>query len=469
MLAHEPLDHLDVARLVAEALGGPACDGRTRGAVVGRARQLADVVQQRGHEQQVGALDVAQERPRPHDRLDEVAVDRVPVHGVALRPRAHAGPPGHPRAHQPGQVAGLPGRRRDPARHPAGRGTPRAPAPSTARWSTSARRGGARQVLDGHGRQRQPEPGRRRRRPQRERRVGARVDAHAEHHLAVVLDQAVPERPQHRPARPAPQPPGRRRLAGPARRRVEREGHRARRLRHPREQVVGVVGAHETGDGVLLGQQQRVAGLAAHHLQGVPDVEQHAVRGVHRHVRPVGEPRRRQGAQHRDVAQPAAALLEVGLEQERAVAVALGALVDGTEQLGQPAPRRPAPVVEQPAAGRRDQLGVARHHAQVEQPDAGREVVAADVPALRRGAHRVVEAHPGVPDRVPEPLGQRRDVRRGQGVAVVQQHEVEVARRAGLTAREAAHRRERHAGRRSRGPPPRLPTTRRSARSRRAP
>jgi hypothetical protein len=64
--------------------------------VVLRPRHLADVVEHRCQHEQVGAGDVADHPARRDDRLDEVAVDRVPVDGVALRAAAHRLPLGDP-------------------------------------------------------------------------------------------------------------------------------------------------------------------------------------------------------------------------------------------------------------------------------------------------------------------------------------------------------------------------------------
>ena len=69
----------------------------------------------------------------------------------------------------------------------------------------------------------------------------------------------------------------------------------------------------------------------------------------------------------------------------------------------------PAPVARAARRGSRTTSSASpASGAQVEQADRGRQVGGGDVAALGRGAHRVVEPQPGVPQRVPEPLGQRR-------------------------------------------------------------
>src|SRR5690606_12201480 len=69
---------------------------------------LADVVQQRGDEQQVGAVHAPGEGGGAHGGLDEVPVDGPQVHGVALRAAAHALPVGQQPADQALRLQGLP-------------------------------------------------------------------------------------------------------------------------------------------------------------------------------------------------------------------------------------------------------------------------------------------------------------------------------------------------------------------------
>ena len=75
-------------------------DGLAHLAVVARPA-LADVVQQRGDQQQVGPVDVPGQLGGGGRRLDQVPVDGEPVPRVALRQRPHPVPLGH----QPGEQA----------------------------------------------------------------------------------------------------------------------------------------------------------------------------------------------------------------------------------------------------------------------------------------------------------------------------------------------------------------------------
>ena len=89
------------------------------------------------------------------------------------------------------------------------------------------------------------------------------------------------------------------------------------------------------------------------------------------------------------------------------------------------------------------QLRVAGDVPGVEQAERGLQVVAGDLRGLVDGAHRVVEAQAGVPDRVPDAVGERGRRRRP---AVVQQDQVEVAARGELAAAVAADRDQRDPG-----------------------
>ena len=86
-----------------------------------------------------------------------------------------------------GQVQRLPHRRAGAARRPAAPAAPRGPRPATASGSGGA---SSPEVVGGHRGQRQAARGGQRRRAQGQQRV-AGAGPSAEHHLAVVLDQAV--------------------------------------------------------------------------------------------------------------------------------------------------------------------------------------------------------------------------------------------------------------------------------------
>ena len=164
---------------------------RPVGRVVVRAAHLADVVEQRGEQQQVGPGDPTDQPGGADDGLDEVPVDGVPVHGVALRPAAHRRPLRDPRVDDRRPGRGPPTRARAPGRRRAGRREGRAATGghgaggggSAAREVVEGGRGDgqARPRSDDAAAQRHPrvglgEPGRARARPRRRwRRARARA------------------------------------------------------------------------------------------------------------------------------------------------------------------------------------------------------------------------------------------------------------------------------------------------------
>ncbi len=91
-----------------------------------------------------------------------------------------------------------------------------------------------------------------------------------------------------------------------------------------------------------------------------------------------------------------------------------------------------APVVRDGGPRGGDELGVAGERREVEQADGRGEVGGGDLPALGDGADAVVQAHPGVPDGVPDPVGQRGELLGREGALGVEEHEVVVAERAGV-------------------------------------
>jgi hypothetical protein len=278
--------------------------------VVERAGDLAEVVHQRGQHEQVGPGGVAQRGLDADHGLHLVPVHRVAVHGVALRPVPHPGPLRDPAGDQAGPVQRLPdgGQCGAACQHGhelvAGGGRP----------GVGQRRAVVGEVLDRDRGQRQTGPDGGGGGPHREHRILGGRDAGAEHDLAVVLDQAVAERAQPGAAGAGAQPAGGQRLAGPPDGDVDGVGDGAGGVADLGEQLVGVGQPAGHGDGVLLGQQQPVGALAGDRLEGVADVEQPGVRLVDGAVRPVGHPAGRQRAQHGDVTQAAAGLLEVGFQ-----------------------------------------------------------------------------------------------------------------------------------------------------------
>ena len=193
----------------------------------------------------------------------------------------------------------------------------------------------------------------------------------------------------------------------------------------------------------MLLAAEAVAPAAGDDVHGVADVEQEAVRGIHPAVRAVGEPRLGHRREHGHVAQAAVGLLELGLDGLREVALALVARDDGLDELRQPLAGVAAPVVGDGGAGRGDELLVAGDRREVEQADGGGEVGGRDLAALRDGADAVVQPHPGIPDGVPDAVGERGELLRGQRALGVQQDEVVVAERPRVAAADAADRGER--------------------------
>ena len=100
--------------------------------------------------------------------------------------------------------------------------------------------------------------------------------------------------------------------------------------------------------------------------------------------------------------------------------------------------RRIPPRQSRQQAGPRpdDERGVPGQRTKVQQPDGGGEVGGGDVAALRDRADGVVEAQAGVPERVPEPVGERGDP--PPAPPVVHEHEVEVAGGAGVAPGDAS-------------------------------
>ena len=181
-------------------------------------------------------------------------------------------------------------------------------------------------------------------------------------------------------------------------------------------------------------------------MERVADVEEVVARAVDGAVRAVREPGRGERAQRlMQVAQPAAGLLEVGFDEVGEFAEALGARARSGEQVGEAVSRGAPPVRKDRGARLLHQGGVAADEAQVEQSRGGGEVAGRDLAALGEGADGVIELEPRVPDRIPEALGELGELLLLDGRAVVEEQEVEVARRPGVAARDRADGRERDA------------------------
>lgn len=119
VVPYEGAQYVDVPRVEADPHGDVTRDRLPRHGVVPRPA-LADVVQESGHQEQVGAADPAGEGRGPHGRLDEVAVHRPGVDGVALRAAPYPFPVGQQSCDQAFRLHGLPDRDGRLMRHPAG-------------------------------------------------------------------------------------------------------------------------------------------------------------------------------------------------------------------------------------------------------------------------------------------------------------------------------------------------------------
>ncbi len=405
--------------------------GQHRHAVVGvvAAPALADVVQQAGQHQQVRPPDPARQRPGLHGGLPQVPVHGEAVVGVALRLAAHQRPLGEvplpdallvERLQQ--QQRGRTGEQQVDERGAGGRRPRR----------------GRRRRLGGQAGQRAPVElggvvGGDRRRLQRHRGVAGHVDVVAHVDLAVPQRQAAAQRPF--PAGPA-QRAGQRALdAGPGV--VARPRDRAGGVGDGPHQQVGVRVAERGRHRVLLLERQPVAGPPRAPVQLDAGAEQGRVRVVEGAV--VVVPQDRAGGlgpgQGVDVTHAAPALLEVGLQQERHLAGPQVALTDPGGQGGQPALGPLVPLELGPAGQLVGQRPVAGQVAGLEQAGRRVEVVGRQGQRLLRGAHGVAELQPGVPDRVPEAVGQLADV----GPAAVQQQHVDVRLERQLAPAVAAH------------------------------
>ena len=182
---------------------------------------LADVVQQRADQQQVGPVDVAGQLGGGGRGLDQVPVDGEPVPRVALRQRAHpvplraaagtAGPPG-PAARAPATAARpLASSRRNDQRTSGGHGS------GSGGLCTAS-------TLSVYGREQQVRPRRGGRGAQQQAGIGGRAGVAGEHHLVALAHHALGQRLAAHPPVAA---------ARPARPGRPRPGARSRRRRRP--------------------------------------------------------------------------------------------------------------------------------------------------------------------------------------------------------------------------------------------
>ena len=184
-----------------------------------------------------------------------------------------------------------------------------------------------------------------------------------------------------------------------------------------------------------------VGGPAGHLVKHVAGVEQGQPRPLEVDVRDVDQPGGDQRLEDGGVAQAAFGLLDVGHRDVRQLAHQLVPGVDEAAQLGQPVLGGPSPVGEHLAPQPQGQVRVAGEVPEVEQPQGDTEVGRRGVEHPARGAHRVVELGPRVPERVPDLLGARPQV----DAVVPHQHDVEVGVRRQLGPPVPADRHQRHA------------------------
>ena len=159
---------------------------------------------------------------------------------------------------------------------------------------------------------------------QHQGRVPGRVRRPGQHHLAVLFHHPVRERAALDPAAAQPGPAQPVRLAEGV---LGRVGHGPPGPGQHAQQDVPVEQPERGGHLVLLLEHQPVQAATGHIVQRVPGVEYLLVRGAHLRAGRGRHPGGRDRLDRVHVSQPAAGLLQVGLEQEGQLAVVLGALV----------------------------------------------------------------------------------------------------------------------------------------------
>lgn len=361
VVPYEGREYGDVVAVEADARGDVLGDDLVGHRMVA-GPALADVVQQRGDQQQVGAVDAAGELGGAHGRLDEVPVDGPDVHGVALGAAAHPLPVGQHAGDQALGLQRLPdldgGLSRAEQGHEllarlggpwGGQGA------DTRRHAPYGVQGERESGLGGGGRG-----------PQREHGVAVGARGPGEHDFAVLLHHAFRERralgdrfaaPEHGPqARSYGTRPEHASHLAPGD--VTGVGDDPCGLVDLAQEGVGVQETEFGGDLVLLLEREPVGRAAGRQVQGVPDVEQPAPGVVEALARGVGQPGGGDGAQGGRVPEAAAGLFEVGFEQVLQFALALGALGAQLLEFGEALGRLVAPVGEdgRPQSSRQTQV-----------------------------------------------------------------------------------------------------------------
>jgi hypothetical protein len=149
-------------------------------------------------------------------------------------------------------------------------------------------------------------------------------------------------------------------------------------------------------------------------------------------------------AEHPDVAESAARLLEVAVEKEGQLPLLAPPVRGQLAQHGQVMAGELPPLHKRRLAQSQRQLRVTSEVADVEKAERRLGVLVGDLERFVVGAHGMVEREAGVPDRVPDPFRDRRNV----GGAGMQQDEIEVTVRGALAAAETTEREQRDSRRR---------------------
>ncbi len=440
VMAYEGGEHGHVLAVEADPRGDVLGDDLAGHRVV-PGPALADVVQQGGDQEEVGAVDAAGELGGPDGRLDQMPVDGPDVHGVALRAAADPLPVREETGDQSLRLQRLPHVDRRAAGAEQGH-------------KLLARLGGPGRGQGAHGGRQAPhgvqgerEPGLRGggRGTQGEHGVAFRARSAGEHHLAVLLHHALGQRGALGGRLPAaqhgaqPRPHGARPQYTPHFTPGDITGVRddARRLIHLPQQGVRVEQPELGGDLVLFLEREPVGRAPGGEVQGVAYVEQPAPGVVEALARGVGQPGCGDGAQDGGVAQTAAGFLQVGFQEVLQLALALGALGGQLLEFGQPPGGLVAPVGQDRCAQSGRQTEVARDVPGVQQAQLDLEVLAGRLAGLGGCANGVVEGEAQVPDRVPDAVSQGGH-RAGVG-AIVQQEQIKVAARGQLAPAVSPH------------------------------
>ncbi len=225
---------------------------------------------------------------------------------------------------------------------------------------------------------------------------------------------------------------------------LHRVAHGPRGLGEHAGQVESVADAQGGADLVRVLGAELVAGPAGDAVQLGAHIEQAAVRGREpaagnvgaeaRHA--VGELRDGQGVEQLHVPQPAAAALEIGFGPVRDLPAALPSGLGQCDELVEPAADAGAPLPPHTPDQQVAQFGVAGDVAGFEHAERGGQVGCRYLQSLRDGPDAVVELDVGVPQGVPEPVG---DAGHDRWVhVVVEQDEVEIGVGQHLATAEAA-------------------------------